>query len=406
MSDTAKPFILGRTEWVGLPDLGLPAIKARIDTGARTSALHAHLIEPFGPASAPMVRFTVQPLPTKPEIEIACSAPVVGRRDVTSSNGDTECRYVIRAHIAIGPREWPIEITLTNRESMTYRMLLGRQALRGDMLVEPASAFRQPRLGTRAYRALPISTPVRRALRIAILTRQPEAPSVRRLAAAAEQRGHVLERIDARALSLVFGGPLLGLSRDSEALPHFDAVIPRVGSDSGSFAAATVRQLELMGSFALNSGDALDRLANPIATVQALAAKGIGPLPGAISVRSAGPLFDGNADGGTQTKVLVVGGSAIAALEVRRGRLRDSGKSLSPAARRLAEMTASALGLGLASVDVAPAGAAASLCAVSALPPLAKFEKATGQAVAESIIAAIEQAVLQQGRRHAAAQTS
>ena len=92
MDAVPAPLILGWEEWVALPDLGLPAVKAKVDTGARTSALHASAIEPFGPVSAPMVRFVVHPHPARVNLAVTCTAPVVGRRDVTSSNGDTESR--------------------------------------------------------------------------------------------------------------------------------------------------------------------------------------------------------------------------------------------------------------------------------------------------------------------------
>ena len=92
----------GWEEWVSLPDLGLPAIKAKVDTGARTSALHAFAIEPFGPADKPMVRFGIHPNPDDPKLEIMCSAPLKDQREVTSSNGETEYRYVIETDIAIG----------------------------------------------------------------------------------------------------------------------------------------------------------------------------------------------------------------------------------------------------------------------------------------------------------------
>lgn len=134
-----EAFIIGWEEWLALPDLGLPAIKAKIDTGARTSALHAHLIEPFGPVDTPLVRFAVHPIAGRTDVEVTCSAPIIDRREVTSSNGERETRYVIRTGVRMGPRTWPIEVTLTNREAMAYRMLLGRQAIQDDMFVDPAS---------------------------------------------------------------------------------------------------------------------------------------------------------------------------------------------------------------------------------------------------------------------------
>jgi ribosomal protein S6--L-glutamate ligase len=145
------PFILGWEEWVMLPDLGLDAIKAKVDTGARTSALHAFYVEPFGPARARKVRFGVHPVPRRNDIAIECTARVVDRREVRSSNGEMEERYVIETPIRIGDRQWRIEVTLANRDMMVYRMLLGRQAIPRDGLVRPSASFLQPRLHYKAY---------------------------------------------------------------------------------------------------------------------------------------------------------------------------------------------------------------------------------------------------------------
>jgi ribosomal protein S6--L-glutamate ligase len=151
MPPVAAQFILGWEEWVALPELGLPAIKAKVDTGARTSALHAAFVEPFGSTRAPMVRFGVQPIPRRADVEIVCTARVVDKRAVTSSNGEREERYVIETPLRIGERQWPIEVTLTNRDTMSYRMLLGRQAIAEGVLVDPGASFRQPRLRYKAY---------------------------------------------------------------------------------------------------------------------------------------------------------------------------------------------------------------------------------------------------------------
>ncbi len=148
----ADALILGWQEWVALPALGLPAIKAKIDTGARTSALHATNIETFTENGVAYVRFAVRPILAQKGLEITATAPVVDHRDVTSSNGDTEKRYVISTPLAVGGRTWPIEITLTgNRETLTYRMLIGRQALQDNVLVDPSKSFAQPRLSRKLY---------------------------------------------------------------------------------------------------------------------------------------------------------------------------------------------------------------------------------------------------------------
>lgn len=147
--DKSKLLILGWQEWVTLPALGLPAIKAKIDTGARTSALHAFDIEPAGSGR---LAFKVHPIPRRADIVVQCSARLVDSRDVTSSNGERERRVVVETEIEIAGRRWPIEVTLTNRALMRTRMLLGRQALQGHVLIDPAAALLQPRLSYKVYR--------------------------------------------------------------------------------------------------------------------------------------------------------------------------------------------------------------------------------------------------------------
>jgi ribosomal protein S6--L-glutamate ligase len=150
-------FVLGWQEWIGLPNLGLPSLKVKVDTGARTSALHglhARLIAPHDVDGRAGVRFTVQPVPRRPRLELVCVAPIVDQRTVTSSNGEAELRFVIETSLEIGDRSWPIHITLTNRESMTYRMLIGRQALLPGMLVDPTRAFHHARRSHNVYRKL------------------------------------------------------------------------------------------------------------------------------------------------------------------------------------------------------------------------------------------------------------
>lgn len=137
---------------MALPSLGLPAIKAKVDTGARTSALNARGIEAYGVGTRMRVRFVVHPIPLRPYIEVSCEAEVKDLREVVSSNGAKELRYIIETPIAIDGRQWTIELSLTNREAMTHRMLLGRQAIPGDMLVDPSDSFLRPKLSSDAYR--------------------------------------------------------------------------------------------------------------------------------------------------------------------------------------------------------------------------------------------------------------
>jgi hypothetical protein len=142
---------IGWREWLALPDLGIQAIKAKIDTGARTSALHTFGLEPFEQDGILKVRFGIHPLQRRKDIEIKCIADVVDRRRVTSSDGQSERRYVIRTAVTLDTFKWPIELTLTNRKSMRFRMLLGRVAIAGRLLVDPAKSYLTGRKLSKIY---------------------------------------------------------------------------------------------------------------------------------------------------------------------------------------------------------------------------------------------------------------
>lgn len=137
----SEMLTLGWREWVGLPQLGLPSIKAKVDTGARTSTLHAFEVKPFVENGSHKVEFKIHPQQKNTERVIVCFADIVDQRPVTDSGGHREQRWVISTPLSIGPYTWPIEITLTSRNSMMFRMLLGRTAMRGLAVVNPAKSY-------------------------------------------------------------------------------------------------------------------------------------------------------------------------------------------------------------------------------------------------------------------------
>lgn len=131
---------IGWREWASLPALGIEQIKVKVDTGARTSALHAFEVQTYFESDQEWVRFRIHPLQKNAELVNECICPILARRQVTDSGGHTEERIVIRSDVVIGTRQWPIEITLTDRENMKFRMLLGRTAMTG-LCVDPNNSF-------------------------------------------------------------------------------------------------------------------------------------------------------------------------------------------------------------------------------------------------------------------------
>ncbi len=137
-----QPIMVGWREWLSLPDLGITNIKAKVDTGARTSAIHAFEVEPFIKDGKQWVRFGLHPNQADTETVIWCEAEVIDQRNVTDSGGHTEQRFVISTQVQLGNKSWPIEVTLTNRDNMLFRMLLGRTAMTsGHIVVNPAMSF-------------------------------------------------------------------------------------------------------------------------------------------------------------------------------------------------------------------------------------------------------------------------
>lgn len=137
----AERSVIGWREWVALPGLGIDRIKAKIDTGARTSALHAYQIETATRARVLIARFWVHPLQNRTDKWVVCEAPVLDERLVTDSGGHRERRLVISTPVTLGPWRWDIEVTLTDRDPMRFRMLLGRTALTHRFVIDPTKSY-------------------------------------------------------------------------------------------------------------------------------------------------------------------------------------------------------------------------------------------------------------------------
>ncbi len=450
---TMSILTLGWEEWLSLPLLGLPAIKAKIDTGAKTSSLHAFAIEPFGSNTRPLVRFGIHPVPERPEIEIFCSAKVIDRRPVVSSNGESELRYIIETPVDIAGYEWPIEISLTNRENMRFRMLLGRQGLGDGVVVNPTASFLQPKLSYDLYKDLSKKTPVRRSLRLGILTVEPDNYSTRRLVEAAEAREHVIERIDTRRCYMNINSHAPEVYYDGKPLPHYDAIIPRIGASLTAYGMAVVRQFGMMGSYCLNPARAIGASRDKLYAHQLLARHKIGmpvtafahspkDTEGLIELVGNAPLvvkllestqgrgvvlaetdqaaesvvgaFRGlNANflvqefvkesEGADIRCLVIGGRVVAAMERKaeagefRSNLHRGGSACSvkitKQERETAVRAAKVIGLDVAGVDLLRSHDGPKVLEVNSSPGLQGIERVSGKDIAGLIIEHIEKKV-------------
>ncbi|MGY8999905.1 MAG: 30S ribosomal protein S6--L-glutamate ligase [Rhodospirillales bacterium] len=444
---------LGWEEWASFPKLGLPAIIAKIDTGARTSALHAFAIEPFGTDAKPFVRFGIHPVPDRPDIEIFCSAKMVGRREITSSNGESEWRYVIEAEVQIGDQNWPIEVTLTNRENLLYRMLLGRTAIKEDITVDPNRSFLQPELSYDLYKNLRKTRPVERPLRLGLLTREPDNYTSRRIIQAAENKGHICEIVNPTRCFMNINALAPEVHYGEETLPYFDAIIPRIGASITEYGMAVVRQFDLMGAFCLNTSAAIGASRDKLNAHQILAqhridmpvtafAKSTKQTSGLINIVGGAPLvvkllestqgrgvilaetrkaaesvigaFRGlqanflvqefiKEAAGTDIRCLVIGGKVVAAMMRRakegefRSNLHRGGEALSvkitKAERAIAVKAAKAIGLNVAGVDLLRSNSGPKILEINSSPGIEGVERATKIDVADHIISYIEKNV-------------
>lgn len=275
-----QKLVIGKEEWCTLPDLHLPAIKAKIDSGARTSALHAENIHIYTTRGEKMVRFDVHPIQKDRRITVHCRAKLIEERDVKSSSGHTERRPVIETTVKIGTVSQHILLTLTNRDSMGYRMLLGREAMQGRMLIDPEKSFLQgmhSEIEARQFYREDIGHGS--GLKIAVLASDRELYSNKRLMEAGRERGHDMRFINIQHcyMNISADEPEIHY-RGGEVLAPFDAVIPRIRPAITHYGCAVLRQFEISGAYCLNSSMGIGRARDKLRTLQMLAHKGI-PMP-------------------------------------------------------------------------------------------------------------------------------
>lgn len=270
-------IIIGSEEWVQLPKLNIPAIKVRVDSGAKTSALHAVNIEPFVKDGEHWVRFDVYPLQVNGKTLRHCEAVIADKRIIKSSTGTKESRYVIKTTLVFGEDAWEIEVTLTNRDSMGYRMLLGREAMNGRLLVDPEGSFVKGDLEEQELKKVYKSEPIeRKGLKIGLLASNPDLYSNKRIIEAGERLGHEMiflniaqcyMKLDAKTPEIHYRG--------GRILNDLDAVIPRIRPSMTFYGCALTRQFEALNIYSLNSAAAINQSRDKLYSLQLLLNNGV-----------------------------------------------------------------------------------------------------------------------------------
>ncbi len=272
-----KKLIVGSQEWCSLPDLNIPAIKARVDSGAKTSSIHAFNIHPFKRDSQPWVSFEVHPIQNDRKTSIRCEAPIIDRRHVKSSSGSSEKRFVIMSTLVLGGNTWKIELTLNNRDSMGYRMLLGREAMKERMLVDPASSYA---LGDQSFDYISSLYGIREeahdGLKIGLLASNPDLYSNRRLMEAGRARGHEMVFLNIKQCYMKLDAELPEVHyRGGRIIHDLDAVIPRIRPSLTFYGCALTRHFESMNVFTLNSADSITYSRDKLYSLQLLQGMGL-----------------------------------------------------------------------------------------------------------------------------------
>jgi ribosomal protein S6--L-glutamate ligase len=272
-----KKIIIGSEEWCSFPELEIPYIKARVDSGAKTSAIHATNIVPFTRNGENWVRFDVNPLQNNTKLVRHCESKLVDKRIVKSSSGYREQRYVIQTNIKIDNAIFSIEVTLANRDSMGFRMLLGREAMIGKMIVDPEGKYL---LGQPSFEEIKnnyhVSKEPKSGLRIALLASNPQLYSNRRIMEAGEMRGHEMEFLNIKECYIKLDAHTPEIHyRGGRVLDNFDAVIPRIRPSMTFYGCALTRQFEAMKVFALNSAAAITQSRDKLFSLQLLLQNGV-----------------------------------------------------------------------------------------------------------------------------------
>lgn len=445
--------IIGNQEWCAFPELKTPAIRARIDSGARTSSIHASDIKVFTKNGEDWVSFEIRPIQESPQTSIKNQAKVIAVRKVKNTGGTSELRYVIKTPITIGNETYEIELTLANRDAMGFRMLLGREAMKSRFIVDPAQVYA---LGD--YTAEELSNfyksvkKISSGLKIGVLATNRELYSNRRIMEAGEERGHEMIFLNAELCYMKMDASAPEIRyRDGRILEAFDAIIPRLRPSMTHYGCALIRQFESINTYSLNNGEAITRSRDKLYSSQIFSKNGINtpitgfaksPLDtkGLIHMVNGAPLIVKLLEstqgkgvvlaetskaaesvinafkslkanilvqefikeaGGKDIRCFVINNKVVASIqrEAQKGEFRSNihmgGKAsvikITTEERKLAIKAARVLDLPVAGVDIIRSNKGPMVLEVNSSPGLEGIEGATGKDIAGQMIKAIEQ---------------
>ena len=452
MSEKNSKLVIGSEEWCGFPELGVSAIKARVDSGAKTSSIHAFNIQPFRRDGIAWVSFEIHPVQNDRRTVIRCERPVIDKRSVKSSSGISDTRYVICAAIKLGELIWDIELTLANRDSMGFRMLLGREAMVERIMVDPALMCTLGDVTATeltAYYGKKESD--KSGLKIGLLASNEELYSNQRLLEAGEERGHEMLFLNAKQCYMKLDAlEPEAHYRGGRLLNDLDAVITRIRPSVTFYGTALARQFESMGIYTTNSSAAISQSRDKLFSLQLMLKGGIKiPTTGfanspmdtndLIEMVGGAPLivkllegsqgrgvvlaetkkaaesvinafkslranllvqkFIKEADG-KDLRCFVIDGKVVASIERTaapgefRANIHQGGTAnivkITREERVLAIKAAKILGLQVAGVDIIRSNSGPLLLEVNSSPGLEGIETATGKDIAGMIIASIE----------------
>lgn len=451
MTDKNLP-IIGSEEWCSFTDFKVPAIRARIDSGAKTSSIHAANITKFKKEGVEWVRFEIHPLPEQRRIVIPVEAPIVGKRKIKNTGGISEERLIIRTNIKIGDEQYEIDLSLANRDAMGFRMLLGREAMINRFLVDPSKSYN---FGDHSAKKL-VSLyknikPRTNGLKIGLLASNPELYSNKRIMEAAEERGHEIHfiKVEQCYMKMDNSNPEIRY-RGQTDLNDMDVIIPRLKPNMTHYGCALLRQFQTSGAYCLNDDRAIRHSRDKLYAAQVFTANGL-PTPvtcfgrspldtkGLIEMVNGAPLIikllestqgkgvvlaetnkaaesvinafkSLNANilvqefikeaGGKDLRCFVVDGKVVASIqrEAQKGEFRSNvhqgGKAtvtrISAEERRLAIKAAKVFNLPVAGVDILRSNRGPMLLEINSSPGLEGIEGATGIDIASTMILAIE----------------